>query len=80
MAPLQAGILFHHLLSEQGDTYITPVLLSVASREHLTALISALQGVIDRHDILRTAVLWKDLAVPVQVVYRRAVRGCPSRR
>jgi amino acid adenylation domain-containing protein/thioester reductase-like protein len=73
LAPLQEGILFHHLMSEQGrDTYVVPLLLSLSSRERLDALVSALQAVIDRHDVLRTAVLWEDLPRPVQVVYRRA--------
>jgi amino acid adenylation domain-containing protein len=73
LAPLQEGILFHHLLNERGgDTYVLPTLLSLSSREKLHGLIGALQAVIDRHDVLRTAVLWEHLPRPVQVVYRRA--------
>ena len=73
LAPLQDGILFHHLLSERGaDAYARAMLLSLSSRERLEELITALQGVIQRHDVLRTAVLWEHLPVPVQVVYRRA--------
>jgi amino acid adenylation domain-containing protein len=73
LAPLQEGILFHHLLDrERGDTYIVTTLLSVATRGRLEELIPALQKVIDRHDVLRTAVLWEQLPRPVQVVYRQA--------
>ena len=63
LAPLQEGILFHHLLRQQGgDTYVVPMVLSVCSRERLEELIAALQRVIDRHDMLRTAVLWERAA------------------
>jgi amino acid adenylation domain-containing protein len=74
LAPLQEGILFHHLLDEQGgDTYVLTSVLSVSSRERLEALIAALQATIDRHDVLRTAVMWEQLPRPVQVVYRHAI-------
>jgi len=74
LAPLQEGLLFHHLLNEQGgDTYVIPTLLSVSSRRRLEELIAALQSVVDRHDALRTAVLWEELPRAVQVVYRRAI-------
>ncbi|MDC8759689.1 non-ribosomal peptide synthetase [Janthinobacterium fluminis] len=72
LAPLQEGILFHHLLQTEGDTYITPQLLSFDSAERLQRFIASFNQVIARHDILRTAVLWEGLKEPLQVVWRKA--------
>ncbi len=72
LAPLQEGILFHYLLQTQGDTYLLCSLFAFDTRGHLNAFLAALQQVIDRHDILRTAAYWQGLAQPVQVVYRHA--------
>ena len=72
LAPLQEGILFHHMLEQQGDAYVTPCLLSFDSRERLERFIASFNQVIARHDILRTAVLWEGLKEPVQVVLREA--------
>jgi len=54
LAPLQEGILFHHLLSEEGDPYLLGNLFSFDTRARLDGYLEALQAVIDRHDILRT--------------------------
>ena len=73
LAPVQEGVLFHHLMGEQGgDPYVLVTLLSIPSRERLQDMIHALQEVVNRHDALRTAVLWEQLPHPVQVVYRQA--------
>ncbi|WP_129649575.1 non-ribosomal peptide synthetase [Peristeroidobacter agariperforans] len=74
LAPLQEGILFHHLFGgNAADTYVVSVLLSLESSERASAFTIALQRVVDRHSALRTAILWNDLPQPVQVVYRRAI-------
>ncbi|MFD9998218.1 AMP-binding protein, partial [Mesorhizobium sp. NPDC059024] len=72
LSPLQDGMLFHHLLSEAGDTYIVVSQMAFASRELLDRYLSAAQGVVDRHDILRTSFVWDELSSPVQVVWRHA--------
>nr|WP_245399203.1 non-ribosomal peptide synthetase [Pseudomonas syringae] len=72
LAPLQEGLLYHHVAARQGDPFILQSLLSLDSEERLIAVTRMLQKVIDRHDILRTAVFWKGLEAPVQVVLRNA--------
>ena len=72
LAPLQEGILFHHLLAKRGDAYLLPSLLAFDTRERLERFIAVMSTVIERHDILRTAVLWEGLPQPVQVVWRQA--------
>ncbi|MCW7551028.1 amino acid adenylation domain-containing protein, partial [Photorhabdus sp. APURE] len=72
LSPLQDGILFHHLLANKGDPYLLINQMRFANRSLLERYLAAVQWVVDRHDILRTAFIWQGLSVPVQVVWRQA--------
>ncbi|HEY4282806.1 MAG TPA: amino acid adenylation domain-containing protein [Chthoniobacterales bacterium] len=72
LTPLQQGVLFHHLLQTEGDIYIVRCLLSFDSRARVENFLKTLQIVINRHDIFRAAIVWRDLFEPIQVVYRKA--------
>ncbi|GLQ98962.1 non-ribosomal peptide synthase/polyketide synthase [Dyella mobilis] len=72
LSPLQDGILFHHRLSSEGDTYLSMSQLAFTDRALLGRYLDAIQQVVDRHDILRTGFVWEGLSTPAQVVLRRA--------
>ncbi|WP_445497289.1 amino acid adenylation domain-containing protein [Photorhabdus sp. SF281] len=72
LSPLQDGILFHHLLANEGDPYLLTGLMAFTDRSLLDRYLAAVQRTVDRHDILRTAFIWQGLSVPAQVVWRQA--------
>lgn len=71
LTSLQEGMLFHHVLAQEGDPYVISGLLAVDSRARLDAFLDGLHKAVERHDVLRTAVVWRGLPLPVQVVRRR---------
>ncbi|KAF9347555.1 hypothetical protein BGX34_003024, partial [Mortierella sp. NVP85] len=71
LSPFQDGVLFHHLLTTEGDPYLLSAQMAFGTRELLDRYLQAFQAVVDRHDILRTAFVSKDISTPAQVVWRQ---------
>ena len=74
LTPLQQGMLFHHLMQTEaeGDAYVLANTVTFDSRARLEQFVESFNRVIQRHDILRTAVLWEGLPEALQVVHRHA--------
>ncbi|KAF9151364.1 hypothetical protein BGX20_005428, partial [Mortierella sp. AD010] len=72
LSPLQDGILFHHTIAAKGDPYLIAINMAFESRNILNQYLEAVQKVVNRHDILRTAIVWENITTPAQVVLRQA--------
>ncbi|SEP38545.1 Condensation domain-containing protein, partial [Rhizobium tibeticum] len=59
-------------LASRGDPYLLVSQMAFAERGVLDRYLAAVQQVVDRHDILRTAFVWEGLSSPTQVVWRKA--------
>ncbi|RGD62650.1 amino acid adenylation domain-containing protein [Kitasatospora xanthocidica] len=71
LTPLQSGMLFHGLVDEDG-AYVDRIAVRLAGVGDPAAFAAAWQQVADRTPALRTAVHWRGLPHPVQLVARRA--------
>ncbi|KAF9977770.1 hypothetical protein BGZ75_010211, partial [Mortierella antarctica] len=72
LSPLQDGILFHHMMATEGDPYLLTICTAFRDRDLLDRYLGAIQQIVDRHDILRTAIVWRNMTTPAQVVLRKA--------
>lgn len=71
LSPAQAGMLFHQLLDGNDTVYLNQDHYQLTGSLDTAVFRAAWQRVMDRHDALRTALVWKDLDEPLQVVRAR---------
>jgi amino acid adenylation domain-containing protein/non-ribosomal peptide synthase protein (TIGR01720 family) len=70
LAPVQEGMLFYTLLTPESGAYVTQAVYELEGL-NVEAMKRAWQRVLDRHPVLRTAFVWKNLDNPLQIVRRR---------
>ncbi|WP_331710117.1 condensation domain-containing protein, partial [Methylomonas koyamae] len=72
LAPMQQGILFHALLEPETGVYVNQMTLDIEGLD-VERFAAAWRKAIIRHDILRSAFIWRGEADrPLQVVYKQA--------
>ena len=72
LSPMQQGMLFHALHDDGTGLYVNQLTAEIHGLDP-ERLRAAWQAVTDRHDVLRTGFLWRELSgSPQQVVYRHA--------
>jgi surfactin family lipopeptide synthetase C len=70
LTPFQQGMLFHVLDTPDAGVYLNQQRYTLRGELDLPVFKKALRGVMDRHQILRTAFVFSAPAGPLQVVYR----------
>jgi len=71
LSPFQQGLLFHTLFTPEVDVYFTQLTGTIEQQLDAGSLKRAVQRVIDRHPILRTAFVWEGPSEPLQVVHKQ---------
>ncbi len=68
MSPVQEGMLFHALFSPNSTSYFEQLIYAIPQSIQIAQLQTAWQYLLDRHDVLRTCFVWKDVLDPVQLI------------
>ncbi|ODT45361.1 MAG: non-ribosomal peptide synthetase, partial [Nitrospira sp. SCN 59-13] len=69
LSPMQEGMLFHSLMNPGSGIYLMQQFYAWEGKLNREAFGLAWQHVIDRHPMLRTSFIWKDLLAPLQIVH-----------
>jgi amino acid adenylation domain-containing protein len=70
LSSTQQGLLFHTLYSPNSEAYFIQTSYTINADLDAGALQAALQTIIERHPILRTACSWEGQSKPLQIVRR----------
>jgi alpha-ketoglutarate-dependent taurine dioxygenase len=68
LSPMQQGMLFHTLYEPESGAYLMHVVGTLPARLDLDAFRRAWGRLLERHAVLRTSFVWKEMNEPLQVV------------
>ncbi|KOP63616.1 hypothetical protein AMS59_23920, partial [Lysinibacillus sp. FJAT-14745] len=68
LTPLQDGMLFHNIADEKSTGYVNQSVFSIRGDVEEEMIKQALKLLALRHDVLRTAIVYKELSKPRQVL------------
>ncbi|HEY0735636.1 MAG TPA: condensation domain-containing protein, partial [Herpetosiphonaceae bacterium] len=68
LSPMQRGMLFHTLYAPESGVYFQQISCAIRGAFQVPAFARAWEHVIQRHPILRCAMIWEDLDEPLQAV------------
>ncbi len=71
LSPMQQGMLFHSLRAPESGVYFEQLTCTLRGGLDVHAFGRAWQRVLERHPVLRTAFVWKQLDKTLQVVHRQ---------
>ena len=70
LTPLQEGMLYHSIVSESGN-YVLQKYVNLPFKLERELLVKAAELLLDRYDVLRTAVIYQKVKEPKQVVLKK---------
>ena len=71
LSPLQQGILFHASYDRRPGVYVVSINFTIHGELNVPALNSAWKSILERHAVLRSFIVWKEVDTPLQVVRRQ---------
>lgn len=86
LSPLQQGLLFHSLYAPGSGVYVEQMSWRMQGPLDPLLFREAWQRILDRHPVLRTRLLWREVSSPIQIVLPNVQlpwteldwRDCPS--
>ena len=73
LSPMQAGMLFHHLLEPDSNSYYNQVYFDVEGELDVEIMQKSFQKLCDIHQVFRTTFKYEDVEEPQQIILKKKI-------